>query len=63
MIIHRFSFSPLFMLSTARDAAVSQSLEMFAETHALIDGGGGQPIQPSLVPLLRFAIQGVALAA
>jgi hypothetical protein len=27
------------------------------------DGGGGQPIQPSLIPLLRFEIQGVALAA
>ena len=27
------------------------------------DGGGGQRIQPSLVPLLRFEIQGVALAA
>jgi hypothetical protein len=26
-------------------------------------GGGGQPIQPSLVPLLRFEIQGVALVA
>ena len=25
--------------------------------------GGGQPIQPSLAPLLRFEIQGVALAA
>ena len=25
--------------------------------------GGGQPIQPSLVPLLRFEIQGVALIA
>ena len=25
--------------------------------------GGGQPIQPSLIPLLRFEIQGVALAA
>jgi hypothetical protein len=25
--------------------------------------GGGQGIQPSLVPLLRFEIQGVALAA
>ena len=24
--------------------------------------GGGQPIQPSLAPLLRFDIQGVALA-
>jgi len=27
------------------------------------DFGGGQPIQPSLAPLLRFEIQGVALAA
>ena len=26
-------------------------------------GGGGQSIQPSLVPLLRFEIQGIALAA
>ena len=25
--------------------------------------GGGQTIQPSLAPLLRFEIQGVALAA
>jgi hypothetical protein len=30
---------------------------------ALAKAGGGHPIQPSLVPLLRFAIQGVALAA
>ena len=30
---------------------------------AINDDGGGQPIQPSLVPLLRFEIQGVALAA
>ena len=27
------------------------------------DGGGGQPIQPSLVSLFHFEIQGVAVAA
>ncbi len=27
------------------------------------DGGGGHPMQPSLVTLLRFDIQGVALVA
>jgi hypothetical protein len=30
---------------------------------ALAKAGGGQAIQPSLGPLLRFEIQGVALAA
>ena len=36
---------------------------LLAYSHASNDGGGGQPIQPSLAPLLRFEIQGVALAA
>ena len=30
---------------------------------ALAKAGGGQPIQPSLVPFRRFEIQGVALVA
>ena len=30
---------------------------------ALAKAGGGQAIQPSLVPILRFEIQGVALVA
>ena len=30
---------------------------------AFAKAGGGQGIQPSLVPLLRFEIQGVAFAA
>ena len=35
---------------------------LFGDGMLVNDGGGGHPIQPSLMPLLRFEIRGVALA-